>query len=209
MRIYEVEGDSPEEIVAHFLTQRNIPKDYIEYEVVDNGSKGLFGIGKKTARLKISYNEVEHIKRKSRIVLADILEKAGFTDAHIEVKIDGEKIMLNIETSEPEALIGKSAQTLDALQYIVDKILRQDEGAPAVIVDVGGYRKRMSGQNIEKAKELADEAKKTGKTMKLRPMTTIMRKEIHIALKEIDGVTTMSIGEGNIKQLCIVPDKKR
>lgn len=209
MRTYEVEGDSPEEIIAHFLAQRNIPKDYIEYEIVDLGSKGLFGIGKKIAKLKISYNDVEHIKRKSRIVLADILEKAGFLDAHIEVKAEGEKITLNIETAEPEALIGKNAQTLDALQYIVDKILRLEEGSPTVTVDVGGYRKRTSGQNIEKAKELAEQAIKTGKTMKLTPMTTIMRKEIHIALKEIDGITTMSIGEGNIKQLCIVPDKKR
>lgn len=209
MRIYEVEGDSAEEILALFMQQRDIPKDYIEYTVIEEGSKGLFGIGKKKAKLKIAYNDAEHFKRKARMILADILDKAGFTDIHIEAKVENDCVVLNIESSDPDTLIGRTAQTLDAIQYIMDKIVRCDEMAPVVTVDVGGYRKRVSGQNIQKAKQLAKEAIQTGKTMKLRPMTTIMRKEIHIALKEMEGITTMSIGEGNIKQLCIVPDKKR
>lgn len=209
MRVYEVEGDTPEEIIALFMKQKDIPKDYIEYEVVESGSKGLFGIGKKVAKVKITYNEAEHVKRKSRMVLADILEKCGFHDAHIEAKVDGENVVLNIETAEPDTLIGKTAQTLDALQYIMDKIMKSEDMAATVTVDVGGYRKRAGAQNIDKARQLAEQAKKTGKTMKLRPMSTMMRKEVHIALKEIEGISTMSIGEGSIKQLCIVPDKKR
>lgn len=209
MRIYEVEGESAEEILAQFMKQRDIPKDYIEYTVIEEGSKGLFGIGKKMAKLKITYNDAEHFKRKARMMLADILEKMGFSDAHIEAKVENDTVVLNIETSNQDALIGRTAQTLDALQYILDKVIRTDDVVPLVTVDVGGYRKRVSAQNIQKAKQLAEQAKKTGKTMKLRPMTTIMRKEVHIALKEVEGVSTMSIGEGNIKQLCIVPDKKR
>lgn len=209
MRIYEVEGDSPEEIIALFLKQKNIPQEYIKYEVIESGTKGLFGLGKKPAKLKISYNEAEHIKKRARIILADILEKMGFDDIHIEATTEDQNVLLNIETAEPEPLIGKSAQILDALQYLIDKIIKKNDTIATVTVDVCGYLKRTNAQNIQKAKQMAEQAKKTGKTMKLKPMTTIMRKEIHMALKEIPGVSTVSIGEGSIKQLCIVPDKKR
>ena len=83
MRIFEVEGDSVEEIVAHFMKEKDVPSDYIKYEVMEQGSKGLFGLGKKTAKVKISYNEVEHVKKKGKLLLNELLEKAGFADAHV------------------------------------------------------------------------------------------------------------------------------
>lgn len=210
MRYFEVEGDSPEIILAQFLNQQDIPKEYVEYEVIDPGSKGLLGIGRRRAKLRIKYNDAEHIRRKARMILADILEKAGFDDAHISMEGEGSDIVLNIDTGRPDILIGKMAQTLDALQYITDKMLRLDESSDVrVIVDVGGYRARAVEQNVEKALSLAEQVKRTGRTVKLAPMTTMMRKEIHIALKSVPGVSTVSAGEGQIKQISIVSDKKK
>ncbi len=40
-------------------------------------------------------------------------------------------------------------------------------------------------------------------------MSSILRKEIHIALKNVPGITTISTGEGPLKQVSIVPDKPR
>ena len=209
MRYYEVEGDSPEIILTQFLNQQDIPKEYVEYEVLDAGSRGLLGIGRRKAKLKIKYNDAEHIKRRARMVLADILEKACFEDAHVSMEGENDDVVLNIDSSSPEILIGRTAQTLDALQYIMDKMLRLDENSDVhVTIDVDGYRRNAVAQNIEKALFLAEQVKRTGKTVKLAPMVTIMRKEIHIALKSVQGVSTMSVGEGQIKQICIVSDKK-
>lgn len=69
MRIFEVEGDSVEEIISQFTKQQNIPADYISYEVIEQGSKGLFGIGKKNAKLKITYNEAEYVRKKQNLCL--------------------------------------------------------------------------------------------------------------------------------------------
>ena len=66
MRVFEVEGDSVEEIISHFMKEKDVPSDFIKYEVVEQGSKGLFGLGKKTAKVKINYNEVEHVKKKGK-----------------------------------------------------------------------------------------------------------------------------------------------
>ena len=65
MRIFEVEGDSVEDIISQFTKQQNVPADYISYEVIEQGSKGLFGIGKKNAKVKIIYNELESVKSKT------------------------------------------------------------------------------------------------------------------------------------------------
>ncbi len=210
MRIFEVEGDSVEEIIAQFTKQQNISSDYINYEVIEQGSKGLFGIGKKNAKLKITYNEAEYIKRSSKLMLNELLEKAGFSDAHVSIEENENRILLNIETETPELLIGKQAQTLDALQYIFDKMINLPEDSEiSLIIDVGFYRKRRVEENIAKALAMTEKVKKTGRPFKLAPMSSILRKEIHIALKNVEGVTTISTGEGPLKQVSIVADKPR
>lgn len=210
MRIFEVEGDSVEDIISQFTKQQNVPADYISYEVIEQGSKGLFGLGKKSAKVKISYNEAEYIKRKAKLMLNELLEKAGFTDAHVSVEQTDNRIILNIETETPELLIGKSAQTLDALQYVFDKMINLPEDSEiSLIVDVGFYRKRRVEENVTKALAMAEKVKRSGRPFKLAPMSSILRKEIHIALKNVPGVSTISTGEGPLKQVSIVSDKPR
>ena len=143
-------------------------------------------------------------------MLNELLEKAGFTDAHVSVEENDNRLLLNIETETPELLIGKSAQTLDALQYVFDKMINLSEYSEiSLIVDVGFYRKRRVEENIAKALAMAEKVKKSGRPFKLAPMSSILRKEIHIALKNVHGVTTISTGEGPLKQVSIVPDKPR
>ena len=210
MRIFEVEGDSVEDIISQFTKQQNVPADYISYEVIEQGSKGLFGLGKKSAKVKISYNEAEYIKRKAKLMLNELLEKAGFTDAHVSVEQTDNRIILNIETETPELLIGKSAQTLEALQYVFDKMINLPEDSEiSLIVDVGFYRKRRVEENVAKALAMAEKVKRSGRPFKLAPMSSILRKEIHIALKNVPGVSTISTGEGPLKQVSIVSDKPR
>lgn len=210
MRIFEVEGDSVEEIVAHFMKEKDVPSDYIKYEVMEQGSKGLFGLGKKTAKVKISYNEVEHVKKKGKLLLNELLEKAGFADAHVTAENNDNRVILNIETDTPELLIGKSAQTLDALQYVFDKMINLPEDTSvSLIVDVGYYRKRRVEENVSKALAMAEKVKRSGRPFKLAPMSSIIRKEIHIALKSIPGITTISTGEGPLKQISIVSEKSK
>ncbi len=210
MRVFEVEGDSVEEIISHFMKEKDVPSDFIKYEVVEQGSKGLFGLGKKTAKVKISYNEVEHVKKKGRLLLNELLEKAGFGDAHVMAENTDNRIILNIETETPELLIGKSAQTLDALQYVFDKMINLPEDTSvSLIVDVGYYRKRRVEENVSKALAMAEKVKRSGRPFKLAPMSSIIRKEIHIALKSIPGITTISTGEGPLKQVSIVSEKSK
>ncbi len=209
MRYFEVEGSSPEEALNQFIHENNYSREFIEYEVIDEGNKGFLGFGKKPALIKIVLNDVELAKRKSKLILSDLLEKAGFRDFRIETKEYYKDYILNIESPDSSMLIGKMAQTLDALQFLVDKMLgsHSSEGVN-IIVDVEGYRYRVIKHLKNKAAHLADKVRKTGKPEKLAPMVTIIRREIHQAIKRMPGVKSESRGEGIIKTLYIVPDRQ-
>lgn len=209
MRYFEIEGRTPEEALEKFLAEKKIPRDYVEHETIAQGSKGFLGIGSKPAVIKVSFDDGEFIKRKSKLLLSELLEKAGFSDFSIEVKEQGTDIILNVKSADSSLLIGKTAQTLDSFQYILDKLLRTDERTEtSVVIDVEDYRLRTVKQFKEKAVRLAKNAVKTGRTVKLPPMVTMIRKEIHLSLKEVAGITTKSKGEGNVKEILIIPENR-
>ncbi|MCD8568250.1 MAG: Jag N-terminal domain-containing protein [Geovibrio sp.] len=170
MRHFEIEGRTAEEALDRFLAEKGISKDFVEYEVIEQGSKGFLGFGSKPALIKVKFDDGEFLKRRSKLLLSELLEKAGFSDFSIEVKEQGSDIILNIKSEDSSLLIGKTAQTLDSFQYILDKMLKTDDRTETgVVIDVEDYRLRTVKQFKEKAVRLAKNAVKTGKTVKLPP----------------------------------------
>lgn len=206
MRIFEVEGSSPDEILTEFLAQKRFSKDFVEMEVINPGSKGILGIGRKKAKVKIIFNDGEYLKRKAKIYLSDMLDAAGF-EHHVEIKNEGKDIVLNILTEDSNILIGKSATMLDSLQYLVDKITKLDGSDVNVLVDVDNYRDRVIAPLKEKALKLANSVRNTGKPAQMPPMATLARREVHIAVKTVPGVYTVSSGDGQVKSLTILSDR--
>ncbi|MGA1846117.1 RNA-binding cell elongation regulator Jag/EloR [Deferribacter abyssi] len=207
MRYYEVEGSTVDEAINNFLLQHKIPREYIEIEIIEKGSKGLLGFGKKNAKIKIKFDDNEYLKRRSKVILAEILEKAGFEDFRIELIEDYPNYTLNIHSPDSSLLIGKMGQTLEALQFLLERLLNIDEKSDIkIFVDVENYRKRVIEDLKNRAIELAKKVKKTRRVEKLPPMIPMVRKEIHTALKSISGVRTESYGDGNIKTIYIIPE---
>ena len=210
MRYYEIEGDTPVSIVNKFLEDKKISKDLVTYEVIEAGSRGLLGIGKKLAKIRIEYNEEEFVRKRGKMLLSELLDLSNFPDHHIDVTIEGKRIVFAIDSTTPELLIGKQAMTLNAIEYILEKMLQLDYGKDIdIVVDVNEYRERALQSIIEKTKRFANEVKQTGKSRKLPPMNSSMRREVHQLVKEIGGLSTVSIGDGFIKQISIVPERRR
>jgi len=209
MRYFEIEGENPESIINSFIEEKKISKDFINYLVIDQGSKGILGIAKRSAKIKIEFNDEEYIKKQGKLVLSEFLDLANFPDHHITTKQNNDQIVFMIEAITPELLIGKHAITLDAIEYLLEKMLRVDYDSQLdVVVDVNSYRERSIATILDKAKRLADEVLHTGKSRKLPALNSSMRKEVHKAIKNIEGLTTLSIGEGAIKYISIMLEKK-
>ena len=101
---------------------------------------------------------------------------------------DDERITLEVKGPETGLVIGKKGQTLDALQYLVNKIvskgLPEDEDGKPINVDAEGYRGRRAESLIELAHRLADKARATGRPVEAEPMSPADRRIIHVALAE-------------------------
>ncbi|MCC6750505.1 MAG: KH domain-containing protein [Deltaproteobacteria bacterium] len=120
---------------------------------------------------------------------------------------EAEQIRVTLTGEDESLLIGKKGQTLDALQFMANKMLGREglERRP-VMVDAAGYRDRRADSLVQLAQRLCEKAQRTGKTVALNPMSPRDRRIIHMALKDTPGVTTRSEGEGLQRRLLIVPE---
>ncbi len=113
---------------------------------------------------------------------------------------------MDINGKDLSILIGRQAETLNALQYIASLIVGKELGhSLPLIVDVEGYRKRRQQQVRYLARRMAEQAVKTGKRQVLEPMPANERRIVHIELRDNPDVTTESVGEEPRRKVTIIP----
>jgi spoIIIJ-associated protein len=104
-------------------------------------------------------------------------------------------------------LIGRHGDTLMSLQYLLNTIVRSRYGtAHPFGVDVEEYRARRERSLVEMAKRVAEEVRATGDVITLEPMRASERRIIHLALEGEEGVRTESVGEGEDRQIEVLPE---
>ena len=140
--------------------------------------------------------------------LEHILKLLGF-EATVEEQHLEDGLCLDVKTEDSGRLIGRQGQTLGDLQYILNRLVfQQDEQAPKVTVDVGGYRAQAREALIKKAKEAAEKVRRWGDVVELEPMNAFDRRVIHHALKDDPGVETHSVEvEGTSKKAILLRPK--
>ncbi|MDR1305751.1 MAG: KH domain-containing protein [Verrucomicrobiales bacterium] len=108
-----------------------------------------------------------------------ILEHLGFVfEVREEQRPTG--LTLHIFTGEPGRLIGKNGRTLDDLQYLLNRILANEEDEPQrVTVDVEHYRECQQADLLKKITALAAQVLATGEAVTLPPMNSFDRRTVH------------------------------
>jgi spoIIIJ-associated protein len=140
--------------------------------------------------------------------LEELLKNMGFPATVEEHHLD-EGLLLNVNTEDPGRLIGRQGQTLSQLQYILNRLLfRQDQSAPKITVDVGGYRGQARDALVSKAKEAAEKVQRWGDIVEMEPMNAFDRWIVHNALKDEPTVETHSVEvEGSRKKAILIRPK--
>ena len=122
-------------------------------------------------------------------------------------QVDG-NIALTIEGDKSGLLIGRKGKTLDALQFIVNRIVNKTlDKRTRVVVDSENYRQRRRDSLTEMALRMGDKAKRIGKPVTTNPLNPRERRIIHLALKEDERLNTKSRGEGLLKKVVISPKR--
>jgi spoIIIJ-associated protein len=143
-------------------------------------------------------------------ILEKILGTLGFAATVEEQKL-GDDLMLDVKTEESGRLIGRQGQTLADLQYLVNRILfQQDQSCPKVMIDVGGYRGQAREALVLKAKAAAEKVRRWGDAVELEPLSAFDRRIVHQALKDDPGIETQSIEvDGTEKKVLLLRPKKQ
>jgi spoIIIJ-associated protein len=124
------------------------------------------------------------------------------TPIDVEESTDGPR--LNLAGEEAEILVRHRGEPLKALQHVVDMAYgRSLLDGKRVFVDALAYRKGKDVELREMAKFLADKVKQTGVDQQLGPLNPYERRIVHLAVAEMPGVTTESVGDAFSKTVLI------
>ena len=148
--------------------------------------------------------------RESTTILSQILELMGEKAEITTVEEDSEGIELSIKGDGSGLLIGRHGQTLDSLEYLVNRILaRQVKDAVPITLDTESYRERRRRQLHRMALTMAEQTKREHAAVTLDPMPPRDRRIVHLALKDDPLITTRSTGEGFLRVVEIIPVGER
>jgi spoIIIJ-associated protein len=155
----------------------------------------------------IAVSQDEDVTEKAIDFLQGVLERMGLS-ADIDVKEEDDKIVLEIQTANPDVIIGRKGQVVDALQHLVGKVVftaRNGEKGKPFVVDAGGYREKHVEKLQQLAARMAEKALKTGEIVELSPMSPHDRRIVHLAIAAIPGLSSRSEGEGDDRHILVVP----
>ena len=172
----------------------------IEYTVIDEPKKGIFGIGAQPAKIsaKASYKgEIFALNFINQLV------KDMGLDVNVEMKevegSDKDCKLIDITGEGAGVLIGHHGDTLDSLQYLANLAANKRVNGikpdyVKITVDAENYRAKREETLRALARRMADKVLKQKRSVMLEPMNPYERRIIHSEIQNIEGVSTNSIG---------------
>ena len=230
METYEFEGKTTEEAIQNAARELDLPVEELNIDVIEPGSAGIFGlVGGRKAKIKVTLKppdeseedeeeeqepghrreepqdgDTDFAKRTLEEILALIPVEATVAAGRGEGRIT-----LSVEGDRSGLLIGRKGKTLDALQFLVNKIVGKAlDKKIDVVIDSENYRRRREDSLTQMALKMGDKAKRIKKPVTTDPMNPHDRRLIHLALKGDEQLETRSRGEGLLKRVVIIPKVK-
>lgn len=205
----EYTGKTVDDAITNALIELETTSDKIEHEVISEGSKGVFGIGSKPAKVKVWLKEKP--KKPVEDIVNEFLDKifnAMDICAKTSVSVNGDNVNIELTGDDMGILIGKRGQTLDSLQYLVNLVVnRYSDSYMRVKLDTENYRERRKATLENLAKNIAFKVKRTKRSVSLEPMNPFERRIIHSTLQNDRYVTTRSEGDEPYRHVVVVLKK--
>ncbi len=208
-----VSAKTIEEAVAKAVAElgANSAED-IEYTVLEEPKKGLFGIGAVPAKISASYTVGgEYLALE---FLTKLVSNMGLNLTVSLAEGTNDDKVVNIDGENAGVLIGHHGDTLDSLQYLANLAANKKEDGVKreyvkITVDVEGYRAKREMTLRTLARRMAEKVLKYKKSVMLEPMNPYERRIIHSEIQHIEGVSTNSIGSENNRKIVIYLEEKQ
>ncbi len=195
----EFKGKNLDEVISNAEHVLKLPRNKINYEVVTEKTK-LFGIKTKEIVIR-AWPKEEPEENPVAQFLDKVLSRLPL-DIKYQIKRKNDMIYLIFEGGDKHFLLQKDASLLQAFQHILNKISPQK-----VQVDCDFYRKNQEKELSDYAQHIAHQVHETGRDETLDMMNPYERRIVHIAVNQVSGTTTESMGDGFLKRIKIFPVK--
>ena len=206
----EISGKTIEQALQKALKELGAGPGDVDIEILSEAQGGLLGIFRsKSVKIRVSLRGAKS-ENDNVGLLCEIIEKV-LKLMGIEYTTDIEEMadttFININANSLDGLlIGRRGETLSSIQHVVNRIFTSKTGRHSkVTVDVGGYVRRKHKLLVEKAHKIADRVCKTRKDYDFEPLKASERRIIHMAVAELQDVTTYTIGDGLLRKVVITP----
>jgi spoIIIJ-associated protein len=209
---------SVEEALEAALGELGLSEQEADVEVVQEPRSGLFGVGAQEAVVVVrprvrreddlSEEDLEEQAEVAAEFLEGMLERMGI-QANVEPNLEDGTMYVDVIGPDPDdedmgLLIGRHGLTLEAVQELTRVVVAQRTGQRArVVVDVEDYRKRQIDRLTARVREAAARVRRTGRSETLEPMNPFLRRIVHTAVAEVEGVDSASEGEGAERRVVI------
>jgi spoIIIJ-associated protein len=139
------------------------------------------------------------LKVKVRAIEASATD--GTSDAEVVADLDGR---------DKEILLERNGEVLKAFEHLAFRALRLEPTYHEKIhLDSGGYRALRFEELRMTARVAAERVQSSHQPFRLNPMSSRERRIVHLALKDMPGVRTESVGLGEERQVVIHPAKAK
>lgn len=186
-----------------------LDRESVRFQVVSEGERGLLGVGFTPAHVVAEVSEPPAAETSTEAASARefvqrVADAIGAKVSAIAAEHEG-AVTVTCSGADLGLIIGKHGQTLDAIQYLANAVVRAEGGTHDIVVDAAGYRARRTASLDALAKQSARRATATGARVELEPMTAVERKIVHEALKDDPEVETVSEGTEPNRYVVVVP----
>ena len=137
--------------------------------------------------------------------LADRLVGGLGLAVHARAWDAGETIEVDLTGPDRDYLLDRRGEAINAVQYLLNRIVYRGTKGKKIHVDSDGFRRVREDEIVEIALRTADKVRAQGEESLLSPMNPYERRLVHLALREVEGIDTKSVGDGFLKRVAIFP----
>ena len=210
----EFQGKDLEDTLQRAATELDRPQDQIDYEVVSEGRKGWFmGVGSREFRIRVpisklaSYESLPEDGFQEMVegLVADFL-KGLQLDLEYKVWTEDDRLRVNLFGPDRDYLLDSQGEVLSAIQFLLSRMTRRRfQDSIRIHVDSEGFRIRREEEIVQMARKVAERVRRDREGERLPPLNPYERRLVHMAVREIPGVSTRSLGEGFMKRVSVRP----
>jgi spoIIIJ-associated protein len=207
-----------------------IPEDELHYEIVEQGRRGVFGLGARSVRIRVmppldEQSAVEELAAEDEDddneiavgtepvttaeaqaverTLQRMLELLGLQILP-RAETGREGLSLRLTGADERLLTQNDSELLFALQFLLNRMAKRSwPQAGRIHLTCDGERRRRDDDLVAKARTTAQEVLRSGSPRRLHPLNAYERRLVHLTIREYGGLDSRSEGEGPLKRVKI------